>query len=207
MTAFCFTRRGCPSYGSDSSSRCSTVNRSDFTCRGVRCQVVCPSACASISTCGMKALCTLASVHASPSSATQPYAQNRGAEGYHAGGQPCDLAVTACAVEEGRPSAAFTSEHIICSGLPELTLQKRSKCHSRVALATDSCGCMLLCANLCQQHACQLSTTFTRGGRACKQPPSTSTTDCVSHMWLVQVPMHRAGLDQHLHASSVESER
>lgn len=38
MTAFCFTRRGWPLYGSDNSSRCSTVNRSDLTCctpRGV----------------------------------------------------------------------------------------------------------------------------------------------------------------------------
>lgn len=32
ITAFCFTRLCCPSYGSDSSSRCSTVNRSDLTC-------------------------------------------------------------------------------------------------------------------------------------------------------------------------------
>lgn len=32
MTAFCFTRRGCPLYGSDSSSRCSTVNLRDLTC-------------------------------------------------------------------------------------------------------------------------------------------------------------------------------
>lgn len=31
ITAFCLTRRGCPSYGSDSSSRCSTVKRRDLT--------------------------------------------------------------------------------------------------------------------------------------------------------------------------------
>lgn len=32
MTAFCFTRLCWPSYGSDSSKRCSTVNRRDLTC-------------------------------------------------------------------------------------------------------------------------------------------------------------------------------
>lgn len=42
MTAFCFTRRGCPSYGSASSRRCSTVKRSDLTCTQHSVTLPCP---------------------------------------------------------------------------------------------------------------------------------------------------------------------